>query len=72
MPDLTGHVLMPVAGVIVGWFIDKDVPSYGLCQVAVSYILFVLIIFVLALGPWKLLRRWHRSRRSNGAPGQRD
>ncbi|HWU00565.1 MAG TPA: hypothetical protein VN229_23205 [Terriglobales bacterium] len=71
MPELTGHILMPIAGVIVGWFIDKDVPSYGLCQVAVSYILFVAILFILALGPWKLFH-WHRKRRSNKSARQSD
>ena len=70
--ELTGHILMPIAGVIVGWFIDKDVPSYGLCQMAVTYILFVLILFILAIGPWKLLRRWHRSKRAKGIPAPRD
>ena len=46
--------LLIVAGFLASWFVAKDAPQFGLMQMAVSLLLFVLVLWVLAFWP----QRW--------------
>jgi hypothetical protein len=57
--------LLIVAGFVVSWFVAKDAPQFGLIQMAVAIILFVLVVWVVAFWPerWThVLSRLHRLR----------
>ena len=59
------RVLLIVAGFVTSWFVTKDTPQFGLMQMAVALILFVLVVFVLAFWPerWThMLSRLHKPR----------
>jgi uncharacterized membrane protein YoaK (UPF0700 family) len=51
------RLLMIAAGVVAEWFVSRDAPNFGVLQGAISLLLLVLIVFVLALWP----RRWSQS-----------
>jgi len=46
--------LLIVAGFLASWFVAKDAPQFGLMQMAVSLLLLVLVLWVLAFWP----ERW--------------
>jgi len=46
--------LLIVAGFVASWFVAKDAPQFGLMQMAVSLLLLVLVLWVLAFWP----ERW--------------
>jgi hypothetical protein len=57
--------LLIVAGFVTSWFVTKDTPQFGLMQMAVALMLFVLVVFVLAFWPerWThMLSRLHKPR----------
>jgi len=56
--------LLIVAGFVASWFVAKDAPQFGLVQMAVALLLFVLVVWILAFWPqrWTLLKRDHKPR----------
>ena len=57
--------LLIVAGSVTSWFMAKDAPQFGLMQMAVAIMLFVLVVFVVAFWPdrWShMLNRLHKPR----------
>jgi predicted signal transduction protein with EAL and GGDEF domain len=47
--------LLIVSGFFVSWFVAKDAPQFGIMQVAVTLILIVFIVAVVAFWP----ERWN-------------
>jgi hypothetical protein len=45
------RLLMIAAGVVAEWFVSRDAPNFGVLQGAVSLLLLVLSVFVLAFWP---------------------
>ena len=45
-----------IVGFIASWFVTRDAPQFGIFEMAVALILFVLIVAVLAFWP----ERWTR------------
>ena len=45
------RLLMIAAGALAEWFVARDAPNFGVLQGAISLLLLVLIVFVLALWP---------------------
>ncbi len=45
------RILMAAAGVVTGWFIAKDQPSFGLVQATVAMLLLVFLVLVFAYWP---------------------
>ena len=57
--------LLIVAGFVASWFMAKDAPQFGVMQMAVAIMLFVLVVFVVAFWPdrWShMLNRLHKPR----------
>jgi hypothetical protein len=53
------------AGFVVSWFMTKDSPQFGVMEMAVTTLLIVLIVAVLAFWParWThILNRLHKPR----------
>jgi hypothetical protein len=53
------------AGFVVSWFMTKDSPQFGIMEMAVAILLFMLIVAVLAFWPerWtQILNRLHNPR----------
>ena len=48
--------LLLIAGVITSWIVAKDAENFGIVQMTVALLLFVLAVFVIALWP----RAWTR------------
>jgi hypothetical protein len=60
------RLVVVAASAIVGLFVAKDTPSFGIYQAMVSLLLVVLIVFVLAFWPsrWShFLDRFRAARR---------
>jgi hypothetical protein len=56
MINLLARGLLAVAGVVVGWFVARDAPNFGLIQMVVGLLLLVLFVFIVAFWPasWTL------------------
>jgi hypothetical protein len=48
--------LLIVAGFVASWLVAKDSPEFGIMQMAVTLVLVVLVVWVLAFWP----ERWSR------------
>jgi hypothetical protein len=57
--------LLIAGGFVASWFVTRDTPQFGLMQMAVTILLIVFIVAVLAFWParWThLLSRLHKGR----------
>ncbi len=45
------RTLLIAAGLVTSWFVAKDAPNFGLIQLSVALMLFMLVLFVLAFWP---------------------
>jgi len=57
------RVLLMASGFLASWFVARDAPQFGIMQIAVTLILIVFIVAVLAFRPerWShLLNRFHK------------
>jgi hypothetical protein len=55
--------LLAVAAVITEWFVAPASPQFNVVQGLISLVIFVVVVFVLALLVPALWRHWQRSRR---------
>lgn len=51
MLNIIVRIFLLVAGVIVGWFVEKDAANFNVIQGAVSILLFILFIGIVAFLP---------------------
>jgi len=51
MVGWAARILLIVAGTLTSWLVAKDEPIFGVVQMTIAVLLFVLLIFVLAFWP---------------------
>jgi hypothetical protein len=62
------RALLYVAGVVTGWFIAQDAPSFGVTQMAVALLLLPLFLAIVAFWPAQWRRRRIKQQERQG-PG---
>ena len=55
--------LLIVAGFVASWFVARDAPQFGIMQVAVTLVLMVFVVAVLAFWPERSTWRLGETRR---------
>lgn len=51
MLSWVARALLIAAGVVTSWLVAKDEPNFGVIQMTIAVLLFVLVVFVLAFWP---------------------